>query len=242
MNKTTWSALVIVAFVAGTMVTGTVAFAADDDKKGNPIVNALNNIANAINGIDPTVNVPPAEIQVVGVEGSPGPPGPQGLQGEQGPPGPPGSGGTVYSAGNGLTLTGNQFSVMSCSNGQILKTVAGGLWICGQDNDSGTSATPPVFIKHVTLEDNVSGNLKGWNPNGLGGVFQIDDDDITANSVVTVFIELSRLPSTDRESTTHNCDVFVLDASSVSYDLTVGCPIKPIENSRLHYTVIKPNP
>lgn len=88
MNKTTWTALVIVAFVAGTMVTGTVAFAAEDDKKGNPIVNALNNIANAINGIDPnvqvnpTVNVPPAQVQVVGVEGPPGPAGPQGEQGE----------------------------------------------------------------------------------------------------------------------------------------------------------------
>lgn len=95
MNKTTWTALVAVAFVAGSLVTGSVAFA-DDDKKGNPIVNALNNIANAINGIEPsvevnpTVNVPPAEVQVVGVEGPSGPPGPQGPQGEVGAKGEPG--------------------------------------------------------------------------------------------------------------------------------------------------------
>jgi len=108
MTKTITIGLVAIAFVAGSILTGTMAYAGgDDDDGGNAIVDALNQIAIAIQGIDPTVNVdptpvnvnvdvPPAEVQVVGLEG---PTGPQGLQGEQGIPGLPGADGATGPAG-----------------------------------------------------------------------------------------------------------------------------------------------
>ena len=53
------------AFVAGSIGTGTIAYAGDDDDDGgNAIVDALNQIAIAIQGIDPTVNVDPTPVNV----------------------------------------------------------------------------------------------------------------------------------------------------------------------------------
>lgn len=100
MIKGIWAIIVASAFVAGTMTTGTVAYAAAGGQGTDAIVEALNNIAAAITGVEPDVTIPEDAIQVdvVGVQGptgEQGPPGEQGLPGEQGPQGLPG-GVTVY--------------------------------------------------------------------------------------------------------------------------------------------------
>ncbi len=100
MNKGIWVGLVAIAFVAGSITTGTMAFAAPGGQGNDAIVQALQNIANAISRINPTVNnqvtVPEDSItvQVEGLKGETGDKGPtgdQGPPGEQGPPGDPGS-------------------------------------------------------------------------------------------------------------------------------------------------------
>ena len=63
INKTIIVGLVAIAFVVGSIMTGTMVDAAGDGK-GNSIVDALNNIATAIKGINPTVNVSPTPINV----------------------------------------------------------------------------------------------------------------------------------------------------------------------------------
>jgi len=50
-----WVLAIVLAFVAGSLVTGAAVFADPDDDDDNLIVDALNNIANAINGIEPEV-------------------------------------------------------------------------------------------------------------------------------------------------------------------------------------------
>jgi len=113
MTKTIMVLVIAAAFVAGSIGTGTISYAQQGGQGTNLIVDALNNIVSAISGIDPdvTVNVPPAEVQIVGVEGPEGPQGPtgigcsivgtfvkcgdlgsdvQGPQGDQGPQGSPG--------------------------------------------------------------------------------------------------------------------------------------------------------
>jgi len=71
--KGIWILTLIASFIAGSIATGVIAFADDDDDGdgGNAIVTALNNIADAIDGL--TVDIPPAEVQVevVGVLGPP---------------------------------------------------------------------------------------------------------------------------------------------------------------------------
>ena len=82
MGRTIWVLAVVVAFVAGSIVTGTLAFA-DKDDKGNPfkrIAEQLENIAMAIEGIG-TIKGDQGE------QGEQGPEGEQGPQGEQGPTG-----------------------------------------------------------------------------------------------------------------------------------------------------------
>ena len=76
---------VIMAFIVGSITTGTMTSAQKDGQGGNLIIDALNNIADAINGITPT--------QTVTVQSLEGPEGPAGPQGEQGPEGPAGSSG-----------------------------------------------------------------------------------------------------------------------------------------------------
>jgi len=86
MNKGIWGLAIALAFVAGSIVTGTLAFADKDDK--NPfkhIAQQLENISKAIEGIG----------TIKGDQGEQGPLGPQGEQGEQGETGPSGSM-TVY--------------------------------------------------------------------------------------------------------------------------------------------------
>jgi len=78
INKTILLGLVAISFVAGTIMTGTMTYGA---KGGDPIVDALNSITNAIKGINPTVNVNPTPITINAPQG---PPGGQGIQGNPG--------------------------------------------------------------------------------------------------------------------------------------------------------------
>jgi len=73
-SKTIMIGLVALAFVAGSIMTNSAVFAEKDDKGNKGIIEALDAIANAISGIDPNVqvDVPPAEVQIVGVEGPAG--------------------------------------------------------------------------------------------------------------------------------------------------------------------------
>lgn len=63
------------------------------------------------------------------------------------PSGGGGGGGTVTSVGSGNGLTGGPItgagtlSVMSCVNGQVLKTNASNQWYCGTDNDTNSGGT-----------------------------------------------------------------------------------------------------
>ena len=63
-SKTILVLAIATAFVAGTMTSGSDAFAKDDDKKGNPIVRAINALTEAVQGIDPTVNIDPTPVNV----------------------------------------------------------------------------------------------------------------------------------------------------------------------------------
>lgn len=126
---------------------------------------------------------------------------------------------------------------MSCANGQILKTTSGGLWVCGQDNDSSTSGTLPVFIKHVTIKDDVPGNAKGWIPGTGSSQSFVIDDDVTVNSIVTVSIE-----NPSSTEAIHYCQVHTLDVSNYQFDIGIACELAIENGSTLHYTVIKPNP
>ena len=87
-SKIIIAGLVAVAFVAGSIMTEAAVFADKDNDnpkkvKDAGIIAALTAIADAITGIEPdvtveptvNVDVPPAEVQIIGIEGPQGPPG-----------------------------------------------------------------------------------------------------------------------------------------------------------------------
>jgi len=90
-SKTIIIGLVAIAFVAGSIMTGTIAEAKKEDKGDNLIVDALNNIATAISGINPNVTVDPTPITInapQGEKGDKGETGADGAKGDQGDLGP----------------------------------------------------------------------------------------------------------------------------------------------------------
>jgi len=99
--KGVWVLTVVLAFVVGSLVTGAAVFADDDDDDGNnAIVAALNDIRDAILGINPTqtVTVESATPDITVESATPditlqsivGPQGPEGDTGPIGPQGPVG--------------------------------------------------------------------------------------------------------------------------------------------------------
>jgi len=79
--------LVAIAFVAGSIMTGTMASAQKGGVGDNLIVDALNSIATAITGIDPNVTVDPTPV-TVNVDPTPITiNAPQGEKGDKGDPG-----------------------------------------------------------------------------------------------------------------------------------------------------------
>jgi len=85
--------LVALAFVAGSILTGTMASAEKGGVGDNLIVDALNNIATAITGIEPnvtvdstpvTVNVDPTPITINAPQGEKGDKGDTGAKGDKG--------------------------------------------------------------------------------------------------------------------------------------------------------------
>jgi len=98
-----------------------------------------------------------------------------------------GGGGTVTSVGSGNGLTGGPITgagtlaVMTCANGQVLKTNASNLWYCGTDNDtnsggtltgitagtgisvSGAAPSPTVSINSAYGFGCSNGQVRKWN-------------------------------------------------------------------------------
>ncbi len=56
-KKGIWAIAIAAAFVAGTITTGTVAYAASGGQGDSLIVIAINQLTAAVQGIEPTVNV-----------------------------------------------------------------------------------------------------------------------------------------------------------------------------------------
>ena len=178
-NKAIIAGLVAIAFVAGSIMTSSAIFAEKDDgKKGDPIVNALNNIATTISGIHPTVNVNPTPVAVsvdptpVTVNVDPTPitiNAPQGEKGIQGVKGDKGDKGDTGSQGPGLltyvkssfgTTDGSTtllFLNTSCDQGDV---ALGGGWSDLQDNN-GYQSTMRVIHNSPLIDNN--GKSVGWS-------------------------------------------------------------------------------
>jgi len=94
--------MIALTFIAGTVVSGSFAFAEDKDKKDplTLIVNAVNNLTTTIQNKQFTATVPAPQV-TVNV-----PPSPQGPKGDRGDPGPQGPSGTI--------------SPQSCPVGQVV--------------------------------------------------------------------------------------------------------------------------
>ena len=96
MTKSILILAIVAAFVAGSITTGSMAYAAAGGTGDNLIVDALNRIATAISGINPNVNVSPTPVNVnvdptpitinapQGVKGDKGDKGDKGEQGDSG--------------------------------------------------------------------------------------------------------------------------------------------------------------
>ena len=170
MTKSITLAIAIAAFVVGTIVSGTVAYAQNNGQGDGPIIGALNGIAQAISDINPNVNVDPTpvNVQVIAEQGEQGPQG-EGCSIEgtivtcgetssdvQGPPGEQGPAGVlpnIYERTSfGDISPNNQGSlVANCDEGDV--PVSGG-WIAVDNFDS---VIPDV--SHRSLDDEEHGWL-----------------------------------------------------------------------------------
>ena len=172
-QKTIMIGLVAVAFVAGSIMTGTMASAQQGGVGDNLIIDALNSIATAITGIpDPTVDVDVTvpedaiQVDVVGVEGptgDKGSTGDQGPVGEQGPAGPVGSIKTYTLNTSGQGNANALFSVLiQCDDGDI--AVGGGV-----ETPEDTRFIASIPIKSSNSPANRAGDVAtGWELIGLG--------------------------------------------------------------------------
>ena len=66
--KGIWIIIILLAIVAGSITTMTMASAQKGGVGDNLIVEALNNIATAISGINPNVNVDPTPVNIGGIQ------------------------------------------------------------------------------------------------------------------------------------------------------------------------------
>ena len=112
--------------MGGSLLTGRVA--AQRGGVGNvAIVQALNDLIDAVLGIDHTVNVPEDAIQVnvvglAGPQGGVGPDGPQGLQGDKGPDGD-------AAPGAAPPCFNDVDRYVNCGNGTVTDTLTGLIWL-----------------------------------------------------------------------------------------------------------------
>jgi len=84
---------------------------------------------------------------------------------------------------------------------------------------------PESFMKRVTLADDSDGNSKGWNPNGVGGRFDITDPSVSRNSIVVV-------------NTFHaNTECSAFDVNDGTFSVHCGGSL-PANGSELHYLII----
>ena len=98
MNKLgIWAIAIVVAFVVGSIVTGTTALAAPPEEKALvlAIQVGLQAIVDAINGVNPTVNVDPTPITVNAPQGEKGDKGDKGATGDTGAKGDTGADGVI---------------------------------------------------------------------------------------------------------------------------------------------------
>jgi len=71
MTRTILVLAVVGAFVLGSIATGTIVYAAPGGSGDSLIVGAINALTIAVQGIEPTVNVEPAPVEIIGSDDLP---------------------------------------------------------------------------------------------------------------------------------------------------------------------------
>jgi len=118
--------------------------------------------------------------------------------------------------------------------------------IPGPQGEPGPAGSLDVSIKYVKLFDDANGNAKGWDPDEVTHAFNIDDDDITEDSIVNAYIRESSNTlawSFNVLSKDLGCSLIILsDTDSADFRLA-GCNVSFVEpGAILKYSVINPIP
>jgi hypothetical protein len=100
------------------------------------------------------------------------------------------------------------------------------------DNINGMGNGNLIF-RHVT-DENVGG--AEWNPNGATKNFLITDEEINANSVVSITIN----KPIGNEELIPNCLEQIVETSNDSYALGIDCSSQLPEGTQLNYVIMNP--
>jgi len=95
---------------------------------------------------------------------------------------------------------------------------------------TGNDVSPNFMIQKI-LTDEPNGNNLGWNPDGVGTNFVIEDSDIKA-PLSNIHISLNTQSSVAGEG---GCTVFLIEL--VAFHFTCSSP--PPNHAKLHYLIIK---
>ena len=99
------------------------------------------------------------------------------------------------------------------------------------------SGTPQ--IKYVTLNDDLIGNLNGWNPDGVRTSYLIIDADVSENSLIVASIEISGVSTLMLPTPSTSCTGIGVGMNTI---LLLNCsPTQVPTGSTLRYTVINPS-
>ena len=133
----------------------------------------------------------------------------------------------------GGTLTGVEtLEGLSCGLGQIPR------WNNIEWQCYGIGSGTPQ-IKHVTLNDDLIGNLNGWTPDGVSTLYSIIDADVSVNSLIVASIVLPGFSPIMLPSPSKACTEI---AVGINIFFLGGCSPTQIPNgSILRYTVINPS-
>jgi len=94
-------------------------------------------------------------------------------------------------------------------------------------------------MKHVTLNDDLIGNLNGWNPDGAVTSFSITDGTVSTDSLIVVSIQKSGVPFPLMAPNGLNCSNLFPDNG---FFFLSSCSISVNDGSTLRYSVINPYP
>ena len=134
----------------------------------------------------------------------------------------------------GGTLTGVEtLEGLSCTIGKIARW-NGIQWEC-----SGPGSLTIPQMKHVTLNDDLIGNLNGWNPDGVRTTYLIIDADVSVNSLIVASIETPGFSPIMLPTPSKSCTEVGVTINTI---LLFGCSPTQVPNgSILRYTVINPS-